>query len=133
MAAVNSNNVKNENAKKGTLKTRLLLLLEYLPIPSPLKIWWLISPVKSIVNLYRKIMIVFSVINAIYGCIEIVTKPIKNLQATKKTNSHWFCIIYTKDFLLFSDLNNDEFIHTIKDKKVKITHVTKRILTAISI
>ena len=71
-------------------------------------------------------MAVFSAINTIYRCIEIVTN---RKQATTKKNSHWFCIICTKDFLPFSELNNDEFVHTIKDKKVKFTHVTKKKLT----
>ena len=48
----------------------------------------------------------------------------------KDKSSHWFCIICTKDFLPFFDLNNDEFIHTVKGKKVKFTHVTKKKLTA---
>ena len=48
----------------------------------------------------------------------------------KDKSSHWFCIICTKDFLPFSDLNNDEFIHTVKGKKVKFTHVTKKKLTS---
>ena len=48
----------------------------------------------------------------------------------QKKNSHCFCIIFTKDFLPFSELNNDEFVHTIKDKKIKFTHVTKKTLAA---
>ena len=48
----------------------------------------------------------------------------------KNKNSHWFCIIYAKDFLPIFDLNNDEFVHTIKGKKIKFTHVTKKKLTA---
>ena len=45
-------------------------------------------------------------------------------------NLHWFCIICTKDFLPFSYLNNGEFVHTVKGKKIKFTHVTKKYLTA---
>ena len=48
----------------------------------------------------------------------------------KDKNLHWFCIICAKDCLSFSNLNNDEFIQTIKDKKVKFTNVIKNILTA---
>ena len=59
-------------------------------------------------------MPVFSAIKTIYRCIEIVKN---RKQAT------------TKNFLPFSELNNDEFVHTIKDKKVKFTHVTKKKLT----
>ena len=76
-------------------------------------------------------MVVFSAINTIYQCIEIVTKSInKPTDYYYKKNSHWFCIIFTKDFLPFSELNNDEFVHTIIDKKIKFTHVTKKTLTA---
>ena len=47
----------------------------------------------------------------------------------KDKSSEWFCIICTKDFLPFSDLNNDEFIYTMKGKKVRFTHVSKKKLT----
>ena len=48
----------------------------------------------------------------------------------KDESSHWYCIVCTQDFLSFSELKKfDEFIHTIKSKKVKFTHVTKKTLT----
>ena len=62
------------------------------------------------------------------NCNKINKKTYRLLQKDK--SSHWFCIFCTKDFLPFSDLNNDEFIHTIKGKKDKFTHVTKKKLTA---
>ena len=62
------------------------------------------------------------------SCNKINKQTYRLLQKDK--SSHWFCITCTKDFLPFSDLNNDEFIHTIKGKKVKFTHVTKTKLTA---
>ena len=62
------------------------------------------------------------------NCNKINKKTYRLLQKDK--GSHWFCIICTKGFLPFSDLNNDEFIHTIEGKKVKFTHMTKKKLTA---
>ena len=62
------------------------------------------------------------------NCNKINKQTYRLLQKDK--NSHWFSIICTKDFLPFSDLNNDEFIHTIKGKKIKFTHMTKKKLTA---
>ena len=58
------------------------------------------------------------------NCNKINKQTYKLLQKDK--NSHWFCIICTKEFLPFSNLNNDEFIHTVKGKKLKFTHVTKK-------
>ena len=48
----------------------------------------------------------------------------------KDKSSHWFCKICTKNFLPFSDLNNDEFMYTVKVNKVKFTGVIKKKLTA---
>ena len=41
-------------------------------------------------------------------------------------NTKWFCIICTKEFLSFSNLNNEEFTHTVKDKKIKFTQVAEK-------
>ena len=41
-------------------------------------------------------------------------------------NTKWFSIICTKEFLLFSNLNNEEFTHTVKRKKIKFTHVAEK-------
>ena len=57
------------------------------------------------------------------NCNKINKQTYRLLQKDK--NSHWFCIICTKDFLPFS-----EFIHTIKGKKIKFTHLTKKKLMA---
>ena len=62
------------------------------------------------------------------NCNKINKQTYKLLQKDK--HSHWFCIICTKEFLPFSDLNNNEFIHTVKGKKLKFTHVNKKKLPA---
>ena len=41
-------------------------------------------------------------------------------------NTKWFCIICSKEFLPFSNLNNEEFIYTMKGKKIKFTHVAEK-------
>ena len=41
-------------------------------------------------------------------------------------NTKWFCIICTKEFLPFSNLNNEEFIYTVKGKNIKFTHVAEK-------
>ena len=62
------------------------------------------------------------------NCNKISKQTYRLLQKDK--SSHWLCIICAKDFLPFSDLKNDEFIHTVKGEKVKFTHATKKKLTA---
>ena len=52
----------------------------------------------------------------------------KRLQNEKSTKS--FYIIFTTEFLLFSNLNNEEFIHIVKGKKNKCTHVDEKNLPA---
>ena len=64
------------------------------------------------------------------NCNKVNKQTYRLLQKDK--SSHWFCIICTKDLLPFSDLNNDEFIHTIKGKKVKFTQVSFSKLIPIS-
>ena len=39
--------------------------------------------------------------------------------------SKWFWIICTKNVLPFSNLNNEDFLDTIKGKNIKLTHVTR--------
>ena len=58
------------------------------------------------------------------NCNKINKQTYRLLQKDK--SSQWFCISCTKDFPPFSDLNNDEFMYTIKGKKVKFNHVTKK-------
>ena len=36
------------------------------------------------------------------------------------------CITCTKEFLPFSNLSNEEFIYTVKGKKIKFTHVAEK-------
>ena len=126
-----------ERKIKGTLKThflrliKLVGLLEYLPFPLPKTI---------VVNFPCKICCKPAAKNrdsiqcdkcdtwVHRNCNKINKQTYRLLQ--KDRNSQWFCIICTKDFLPFSDLNNDEFIHTVKSKKVKFTHVIRKKLTA---
>ena len=42
-----------------------------------------------------------------------------------RENSHWYCILYTKAFLPYSVLNNNEFKQTVIGKQVKFTHIAK--------
>ena len=37
-----------------------------------------------------------------------------------------FCIICAKEFLPFSNLSNEDFIHTLKGKNIKFIHVAKK-------
>ena len=46
-------------------------------------------------------------------CDKINKQTYRQLQNNKA--SHWYYIIYNKDFLPFSDLNNDKFMHRVKD------------------
>ena len=48
-------------------------------------------------------------------------KLIQNQKHTK-----WFCIIFIQKFLSFSNSSNEEFIHTVKGKKIKFIHVTEK-------
>ena len=57
-------------------------------------------------------------------CNKINKQTYKFLQ--NKINTKWFCIICTKEFLPFSNLNNEEFIHTVKGTKIKLTHVAEK-------
>ena len=57
-------------------------------------------------------------------CNKINKQTYKLLQNEK--NTKWFCIICTEEFLLFFSLNNEEFIHTLKGKKVSFTHVDEK-------
>ena len=61
------------------------------------------------------------------NCNKIYKQTYRPLKKDK--SSHWYCIICTKDFLTFSDLNNNEFKYTVKGKKVEFTHGTKKKLT----
>ena len=40
-------------------------------------------------------------------------------------NSHWYCMVYTKTFLPYSVLNDNEFKQTVIGKQVKFTHIAK--------
>ena len=44
----------------------------------------------------------------------------------KDHKSKWYYIICTKDFPPFSNLNNEEFLYTVKGKKLKFTHVAPK-------
>ena len=57
-------------------------------------------------------------------CNKINKQTYKLLQKDQK--SKCFCIICTKEFLPFSNLNNEDFIHTLKGKNIKFTHVAKK-------
>ena len=57
-------------------------------------------------------------------CNKINKQTYKLLQNEK--NTKWFCIICSKEFLPFSNLSNEEFIHTVKGKKIKFTHVAEK-------
>ena len=57
-------------------------------------------------------------------CDKINKQTYKFLQKDHK--SKWYCIICTKNFLLFSDLNDEEFLYTAKGKKLKFTHVAPK-------
>ena len=59
------------------------------------------------------------------NCNKINNQTYRLLQKDKSL--HWTCLICTKYFLPFSDL---KIIHTVKGKKVKFNHVTKKKLTA---
>ena len=47
-----------------------------------------------------------------------ITKQTYKLLQNQK-NTKWFSIICTKEFLPFSNLSNEEFIYTVKGKKIK--------------
>ena len=38
--------------------------------------------------------------------------------------SHWFCISCTKEFLPFSSIKDEGFVHATLSKKIKFTHVS---------
>ena len=57
-------------------------------------------------------------------CNKINKKTYKFLQKDHK--SKWYSIICTKDFLPFSNLNNDKFLCTVKDKKLEFTYVAPK-------
>ena len=57
-------------------------------------------------------------------CDKINKQTYKFLQ--KDYKSKWYCIICTKDFLPFSNLNNEEFIYTVKSRKLKFIHVAPK-------
>ena len=42
-----------------------------------------------------------------------------------RENSHWHCMLYTKTFLLYSVLNDNEVKQTVTGKQVKFTHAAK--------
>ena len=43
----------------------------------------------------------------------------------KSNSSHWFCISCTKEFLPFSSIKDEGFVHSTLGKKIKFTHVSK--------
>ena len=43
-----------------------------------------------------------------------------------RKNTKSFCIIFSKEFLPLSNLNNEEFLHTMKVKKIKFTYVPEK-------
>ena len=57
-------------------------------------------------------------------CNKINKKTYKLLLNEK--NARWFYIIYTKEFLLFSNLNNEELIQNVKGRKCKFTYVAEK-------
>ena len=57
-------------------------------------------------------------------CDKINKQTYKFLQKDHK--SKWYFVICTKDFLLFSDLIDEEFLYTAKGKKLKFTHVVPK-------
>ena len=42
-----------------------------------------------------------------------------------RENSHWYCMLWTKTFLPYSVLKDNEFKHTVIGKQVKFTHIAK--------
>ena len=44
----------------------------------------------------------------------------------KDHKSKWYCVICTKVFLPFSNLNNEEFLYTVKGSKLEFTHVVSK-------
>ena len=42
-----------------------------------------------------------------------------------RENSHWYCMLFSKTFFLYSVLNDNEFKQTINRKQVKCTHIAK--------
>ena len=44
----------------------------------------------------------------------------------KKDNSKWFCMVCTKEFLPFSNLDDKNLILTVKRRKLKFTNVTEK-------
>ena len=52
-------------------------------------------------------------------CNKINRQTYKLLQNEK--NTKWFCVVCIKGFLPFSNLINEELIHTIKGKNIKFT------------
>ena len=57
-------------------------------------------------------------------CNEINNQTYKLLQNEK--NTKWFCIIFTKEFLSFSNLSSEEFIHTLNGREIKFTHAAEK-------
>ena len=57
-------------------------------------------------------------------CNKVNKQTYKFLQKDHKCK--WYCIICTKDVLPFSNLNNEEFLYTVKGKKLKFTHVAPK-------
>ena len=57
-------------------------------------------------------------------CNKIKKQTHKILQNEK--NTKWFCIICTKAFLPLSNLKNEEFINSVKGKKIKCTHAVEK-------
>ena len=55
-------------------------------------------------------------------CNKINKQTYKLLQKDQKSK----CILWTKVFLPFSDLNNENFIHTLKVKNINFTHVAEK-------
>ena len=43
-----------------------------------------------------------------------------------KDKSKWFCMVCTKEFLHFSNLDDKNFILTVKGKNLKFTDVAKK-------
>ena len=47
----------------------------------------------------------------------------------KDHKSKWYCVICTKVFLPFSNLNNEEFLYTVKGKKLKFTYLASKLVS----
>ena len=50
----------------------------------------------------------------------------QTLEYLKKDKSKWFCMVCTKEFLLFSNLHDKNLILTVKGKKLKFTNVAEK-------